>query len=723
MTRVMSPGRWWRAVREALPRGGRLPDDLWEARHRTVLIVLWLHVAGVPVFGLVRGYSPAHVLVDTAPIALLTASASLRTASGRGARSVMATAGLVTSSAVLVHLAGGATEMHFHFFVMLALISLYQDWVPLLVALLFVVLHHAVLGALASHQVYSSANAESRPLVWAVIHGVFVLAASGAQVVAWSMTEQQHERSEAALRESERRFRALIEHSTEAVTVIARDGTVLYDSPSVERLFGLPPADRVGRKNPSSVHPDDAEWVSSTIFDIDGGAAATFVCRVTDLDGGLRWLDCRVTNMTDVPGVEGYVINYRDVTERFLDELTGLPNRVRFAHRVEQTPEPAVLVVGIDDFKSVNDVVGHARGDEILISVAERLVAVVGHNGLVARLGGDEFGVVLTASGVPEGAFEMAARIVDAIAEPRGGIAVTCSVGVAAGGSNTVGDAELAMHRAKQAGKGRVELFEESMRQAVLERVALKADLRRATIAGELVPYYQPIVSLATGSVVGAEALVRWRHPTRGVLPPVAFLDVAEETGLIVTIGSAVLRKACEDARSWPSDVNVSVNLSASQLRDGALVDDVAEILRSTGLTPSRLTLEITETVLVDDPDAASLILGELKALGVSVSLDDFGTGYSSLGYLQRFPVDGLKIDKTFVDALGESHDEQVLLEAIVGIGHTLQLTVVAEGIESAEQWAALQAMGCGLGQGYLFARPMPHDDFVSYAWTALAVV
>src|SRR5439155_2506169 len=193
------------------------------------------------------------VLVDTSPIAFLTASASLRTASGRAARGVMATVGLVTASAVLVHLAGGATEMHFHFFVMLALISLYQDWVPLLVALLFVVFHHAVLGVVASHQVYSSANAESRPLVWAVIHGVFVLAASSAQVVAWSMTEQQHERSETALRASERRFRALIEHSTDAVTVIGRDGTILYDSPSVERLFGLSPADRVGKKNASTM--------------------------------------------------------------------------------------------------------------------------------------------------------------------------------------------------------------------------------------------------------------------------------------------------------------------------------------------------------------------------------------------------------------------------------------------------------------------------------------
>ena len=558
--------------------------------------------------------------------------------------------------------------------------------------------------------------------MWAVIHGVFVLAASSAQVVAWSMTEQQHERSETALRASERRFRALIEHSTDAVTVIGRDGTILYDSPSVERLFGLSPADRVGKKNASTMHPDDTDRVGRMVSGTGPGESVTFVCRVTDRHDSLRWVDCRATNMADVPGVEGYVINYRDVTDRFLDELTGLPNRERFADRVGQTPEPAVLVIGIDEFTSVNDVVGHDRADAVLVATAQRIVAVVSDGGLVARLRGDEFGVVLTSS-APEDAFEMAARVVEAVGEPHGGVIVSCGVGVAVGGSNAVGDAELAMHRAKQAGKGRVELFEQGMRAAVLERVALKADVRRAALAGELVPYYQPIVSLATGSLVGAEALVRWKHPTRGVLPPAEFLHIAEETGLIVAIGSAVLRKACEDAMAWPEDVHVSVNLSASQLRDGALVDDVADVLRSTGLAPSRLTLEITETVLVDDPDAASLILGELKALGVSVSLDDFGTGYSSLGYLQRFPVDALKIDKTFVDAMGASHDEQLLLEAIVGIGRTLQLSVVAEGIEDPGQRAALQAMGCALGQGYLFARPMPHDDFMSYAWTALAVV
>ena len=238
----------------------------------------------------------------------------------------------------------------------------------------------------------------------------------------------------------------------------------------------------------------------------------------------------------------------------------------------------------------------------------------------------------------------------------------------------------------------------------------------RDSDAGEFVPWYQPMVSLTTGRLVGAEALVRWMHPDKGVLPPAAFIELAEGSGIIVEIGLEILARACADAVTWPGSVGVSVNLSPRQLQHDGLVDDVAEILDATGLAPSRLTLEITESVLVADPLAAARVLGALKLLGVSLALDDFGTGYSSLSYLNRFPVDTLKVDKSFIDSLGEGiGNDKVLLQAIVGLGRTLELKVVAEGIERPEQRASLQALGCGLGQGYLFARPMSHALFLDH--------
>jgi EAL domain-containing protein (putative c-di-GMP-specific phosphodiesterase class I) len=265
--------------------------------------------------------------------------------------------------------------------------------------------------------------------------------------------------------------------------------------------------------------------------------------------------------------------------------------------------------------------------------------------------------------------------------------------------------------------------FVDGLRVAVLDRLALKVDINRALTAGEFVNHYQPVVSLATGEVLGAEALVRWEHPTRGVLAPGAFIDLAEESGLIVGIGREVLRRACIDAMSWPDGPNgpldIAVNLSVRQLQHEDVVRDVTEILASTGLPASRLTLEITESVLVADPRAAAAVLTELKRLGIRIAIDDFGTGYSSLSYLHRFPVDCLKIDKSFVDPLDTPGAELALLQAIVGLAGTLDLSVVAEGIEQPSQWISLQALGCGLGQGYLFARPMPLMDFVAYVGAA----
>jgi diguanylate cyclase (GGDEF)-like protein/PAS domain S-box-containing protein len=696
------------------------------------MVVLWLHVLGVPLFGLVVGRSMPHVLLDTAPIALLGGSASLQTASSPRVRALLASVGLLTASAVLVHLAGGATEMHFHFFVMIALIALYQDWITFLAAIAFVGVHHAIISVSAPDHGGLAGN----PLAWTAVHASFVLAASAAQITSWRVTEVQHERSEEALRRNERWFRALIEHSKDGLTVIGTDRLVRYDSPAVEREFGLP--SRVGDGGIIGVHPDDVEWLRGVIAGLEPGASAIVEHRLLGGDR-LRWVESQITNLVHVPEVAGIVVNFRDVSERreletrlvhqaFHDALTELPNRALFADRIDhalaaqrsdERVTAAVLFVDLDDFKVVNDGLGHVVGDEVLVTAGRRIASCIRPGDTCARLGGDEFGVLLERRG--EDAYEVGSRLLAALQRDvdttEGPVTLAASIGLAFGRPGDTADdlirnADLAMYQAKGRGKGCLEVFEDGMREAVLERLALKADMRRALDAGEFVPYYQPVVSLATGRLVGAEALVRWLHPDRGVLPPAVFIELAEESGIIVEIGREILSRACVDAAAWPGTVGVNVNLSPRQLQHDGLIDDVAEILDVSGLAASRLTLEITETVLVADPLAAARVLGALKALGVSVALDDFGTGYSSLSYLNRFPVDTLKIDKSFVDALGGSEaNEKALLQAIVGLGRTLELNVVAEGIEREEQQASLQALGCGLGQGYLFARPMPRDD------------
>ncbi|MCU1373548.1 MAG: putative signaling protein [Actinomycetia bacterium] len=730
--------RWARTLRRVLPRGGALPVDLWDARHRTVLVVLWLHVVAVPVFGLVVGRPLLHCLVDAAPTALLGASASLQSASSRRVQAVLASVGLLTASAALVHLAGGATEMHFHFFVMLTLIALYQDWVTLLVAIAFVGVHHAAIAADHPHQHGLAAH----PVAWVAVHAGFVLAASAAQITSWRVTEVQHDRSEEALRSSERRFRALIEHSRDGLAVV-RDGVVEYDSPSVHREFGLP--DRRGTRGIHGIHPDDAERLRAAVVALPPGGSTLIEHRLMGEDG-VRWVESQVTDMNAVPDVEALVVNFRDVGERreleqrlahqaFHDALTGLANRALFADRIDhalilherdEKAAAAVLFIDLDDFKTVNDALGHVVGDEVLVEAARRIASCIRPGDTCARLGGDEFGVLLERAG--HDAYEVGTRLLEAlqvdVERAEGPVSLNASIGLAFSrpgdaADDLVRNADLAMYQAKGRGKGCLEVFEDGMREAVLERLALKLDLKRALEAGEFVPYYQPVVSLTNGRMVGAEALVRWNHPERGVLLPAAFIELAEESGVIIGIGQEVLARACADAAAWPGSVGVSVNLSPRQLQHESLIDDVAAVLAATGLCPSRLTLEITEMVLVADPVAAARVLGGLKALGVSVALDDFGTGYSSLSYLNQFPVDTLKIDKSFIDAVGHGKgNEEALLQAIVGLGRTLELTVVAEGIERVEQRTSLQLLGCGLGQGYLFARPMANDRFLEYAKT-----
>jgi diguanylate cyclase (GGDEF)-like protein len=412
--------------------------------------------------------------------------------------------------------------------------------------------------------------------------------------------------------------------------------------------------------------------------------------------------------------------------QAFHDRLTDLPNRALFADRLEQAMrrarrsrnQLAVLFLDIDRFKVVNDSLGHAAGDELLREVGVRLLTSIRAGDTAARFGGDEFAILLEGVENREEAERIAMRILLALRTPLTvagrDVFVTASIGIAMDADcadDAIRDADLAMYRAKAQGKGRYAIFEPYMHAVVVERAELEADLQRVIERGELVLYYQPIIGLETGDVVGVEALVRWNHPRRGLLGPDAFIPLAEETQLMPELGRWILDTACRRAVGWQlaRPLKLSVNLSASQLQSAELAADVAAALDASGLAPSLLVLEITETVLMRDVEDTIACLNDLKTLGVLLAVDDFGTGYSSLDYLRRFPIDMLKIDKAFVDDLVTG--DATLAQAIIDLGESFGLRVVAEGIEHELQRRRLIELGCRLGQGFCFGRPMLADD------------
>jgi diguanylate cyclase (GGDEF)-like protein len=418
------------------------------------------------------------------------------------------------------------------------------------------------------------------------------------------------------------------------------------------------------------------------------------------------------------------------------DVLTGLANRRLFRERLEESlrdldpEEIAVVFVDLDDFKVVNDTMGHATGDDLLRKVANRLQTCVRGTDVAARLGGDEFAVLLTGGGLVA-AQSVAGRLNRALRQPVvcGGqpLFIQASIGIAAGQdgiSSFVGNgstrlleqADMAMYAAKDAGKARIEVFEPAMRERMLDRAAVKDDLARALGRDQLSLVYQPIVDLASGAIVGAEALLRWKHPQRGFIPPLTFIPLAEETGLIEPIGRWVLQSACAAAADWaelvPGGLQINVNVSAGQLLNTDIVAAVTQVLRTSGLRPGLLTVEITESVLMADNATVAGQLAQLRTLGIRLAIDDFGTGYSGLSYLDRLPVDILKVDKAFVDRLDAPSDRPPLAGAIVGLGEMLGLDAVAEGIETATQRQAMVDLGCRHGQGYLFSRPVDLETF-----------
>ena len=546
------------------------------------------------------------------------------------------------------------------------------------------------------------------------------------------------------LRRSEQRFEALALHSSDVITIVGADGVVRFQSGSIQRVFGYAPEEVVGRPITALARNGSAAELESAMARLGGrdGAVEVVELEIGHVNGRVCNAETTITNLLANPAVMGIVLNTQDITERKLlerqlvheashDALTRLANRSLFRARVEdelrrndsQQARLTILFIDLDGFKEVNDSLGHATGDRPLIQVAERIQASVRPTDVVARLGGDEFAVLVADQSDERDGRAVAGRITEALRQPfvleGRQIHVAASIGIAAtdheveDADHLLRNADLAMYRAKSTGDG-YERYHPRLHAAAVERLQLETELHQAIAEDQLELHFQPTVSLADADIVGFEALARWKHPIRGYISPAEFIPLAEQTGAIRELGRWGLKEACmllaglDVRRASGTPLTVSVNISGRHLEDAGLIDDVYDALAVSGLSPSRLVLEMTESVLMAHTEENVELLGRLKALGVALAIDDFGTGYSSLAYLHRFPADVIKVDRSFVERLGGSESDTELLRTIVQLGQSLRMVTVAEGVESAEQVAGLQAMGCELAQGFYFHRPMP---------------
>ena len=581
--------------------------------------------------------------------------------------------------------------------------------------------------------------------------------------------QRQLHRIRRKLAEREHLFQLITENAADMIAVIDRNGQRLYNSPAYQKILGYGPEELAGTSSMDQIHPDDrARVLEASVKARNTGRGEQLEYRIRHKDGSWRFLESTSSVIQSPEGEsDGLVVVNRDITDRkraeeklvhqsFHDGLTDLPNRALFLDRLSRAVtlsrrhsdfKFAVLFIDIDEFKVFNDSLGHAAGDSLLIQVAQRLTAslrgvdtvsrsrvsenaepFIGESTL-ARPGGDEFTVLIEELRDPSDAIRVAERIQQKLAIPFDfsgqAIVLSVSIGIAFSSNVTVDaedvlrDAEIAMYRAKNAGKSRCEVFDQVMHADAIKRLQLETDLRKALDLNQFLVYYQPIVSLSTSQVVGFETLSRWQRP-EGLVMPGEFITVADETGIILPMNRQLLYDACRQLRAWqmlfPSSppLTVNVNITPKQFAQPDLAAEIGKILQETGLDPSCVNLEITETIAMADADRSALVLSELKALGVRLEIDDFGTGYSSLSRLQHFPVDILKIDRSFVSRMDTDAETSEIVRIIVMLAHGLHLKIVAEGVETQAQADMLKRLGCELAQGYLYSKPVPSEAIES---------
>lgn len=721
-----APRSAYRAMRDALPRGHRLPLDLWESRHRAMVTVLRLHIPVLLLWGLLNGYPVPHAVADIVPILIPAWLAGSDQLTRRG-REICSAIGLLTCSAIVVHLMHGAIEGHFHFFVMVSLLALYEEWFPYLLAFAFVLVHHIVMSLLSSSAVFDHQDAVQQPLKWAAIHALFIAAQGVVCVVAWKVNEDARDRAE----ENKERFGSAFTDAPIPMALVDLEGHILEVNSNLNcrwaravgedrSIIGQPLAalidteDLRGREFPGNEpiearygnHSGWGSWHHAPLRDADGVQTGWIshcidISKRRELEAELTW------------GAEH-------------DPLTGLPNRRQLSRVLDdllrEQSGVALLFVDVDDFKNINDTLGHEVGDALLKTLARRLQAVIQPvNGVAARFGGDEF--VLVVSGALEGdavdvlADEVGAAVAQPLVLAGDTRFVRCSVGVRLAqpeedvtADALLRDADLAMYRAKEAGKGVAARFDDQLREDAVRRVAIEDALRGVVDRGELALAYQPLIGLQRHHVNGVEALLRWTHPELGFISPADFIPIAEQNGSILEIGAWVLDAACAQMRKWDRPgFKVSVNVSTRQLTESGFVESVRSAIERHGIDPRYLCLEVTETAVLGDAVATRIALESLAELGVQLAVDDFGVGYASLMHLrQLLPLNTLKVDKSFVDGLLEGAEDAAIVAGVIRLAHSLGLDVVAEGVEHAEQAEQLRAWGCEIGQGYHFSRPVP---------------
>jgi diguanylate cyclase (GGDEF)-like protein/PAS domain S-box-containing protein len=578
-------------------------------------------------------------------------------------------------------------------------------------------------------------------------HGLSTLASQVAlAIVSATLADELRQRK------SQERFGGMIQNASEIIVLVDESGRITYGTPSLERELGLVTSELLGTPIADLLHPEESVMAVALISGMarrSSQASSVVDWRLRHADGRYLFFEVLMSNLLDDSSVTGIVLTMRDVTQRraleqqlthqaFHDTLTGLPNRALFQDRVEhaltravrQGTTVAMAMVDLDDFKVVNDTRGHGVGDAMLCEVARRLEMALRSSTTIARLGGDEFAVLIEDLDDTSQARHLTERIMQPFHKPfileGEGVLTSASVGVVLSGGSEVAlsftellrCADLALYAAKERGKGRVEMYHDDLHTQMVSRATQRSELSTAMQSKQFEMHYQPVVLIDTGEIVGSEALIRWRHPTRGLVMPAEFITMAEETGQIVELGQWVLDRACTQWRAWAdqgyASHRLSVNVSARQLQEAGFADEVRSVLLRHDMRPAALVLELTESIFALDGPRILDQLTMIRDLGVRLAVDDFGTGYSSLSYLQQFQIDQVKVDKSFVDGLGSGNaDDGALAKAIVSMAHSLRLEVVAEGIERVAQRDELWSMGCGLGQGYLYSRPVPPEELL----------